>query len=87
IKAEHPEKTIWSYTGYIVELLLMLDDNDPRREFLDYIDVLIDGQFIDEERDESDLKVYRGSSNQRLIDVQKTLETNNTVLHEMESYR
>lgn len=87
IKKEHPEKTIWSYTGYIIELLLMLGDSDPRREFLNYIDVLIDGQFIDEERDESDLKVYRGSSNQRLIDVQKTLETKNIRLHEMESYK
>lgn len=87
IKDEHPDKTIWSYTGYIIELLLMLDDDDPKREFLNYIDVLIDGQYIDEERDESDLKVYRGSSNQRLIDVKKTLETNNTTLHEMESYK
>lgn len=81
IKAEHPEKTIWSYTGYIVELLLMLDDNDPRREFLDYIDVLIDGQFIDEERDESDLKVYRGSSNQRLIDVKESIQLQKAILY------
>lgn len=87
IKDEHPGKTIWSYTGYIIELLLMLDESDPRREFLNYIDVLIDGQFIDEERDESNLKVYRGSSNQRLIAVKETLKTNSITLHEMGSYK
>lgn len=81
IKDEHPDKTIWSYTGYIIELLLMLDDDDPRREFLNYIDVLIDGQFIDEERDESDLKVYRGSSNQRLIDVKESIRLQKAVLY------
>lgn len=81
-KEEHPEKTIWSYTGYIIEVLLLLEEDDPRREMLNYIDVLIDGQFIDEERDEADLKIYRGSSNQRLIDVQETLKTGEVVLHE-----
>lgn len=81
IKDEHPDKTIWSYTGYIIELLLMLDDDDPRREFLNYIGVLIDGQYIDEERDESDLKVYRGSSNQRLIDVKESIRLQKAVLY------
>lgn len=81
-KKEYPEKTIWSYTGYIIEVLLLLEEDDPRREMLNYIDVLIDGQFIDEERNEADLKIYRGSSNQRLIDVQETLKTGEVVLHE-----
>lgn len=79
LKEECLGKTIWSYTGYIVEILLMLEENDPRRELLNYIDVLIDGQYIAEERNEADLKVYRGSSNQRLIDVQKTLKGAETV--------
>lgn len=79
IKDEHPEKTIWSYTGYLVELLMLLDKTDPRRELLSYVDVLIDGQYIDEERDESDLKMYRGSSNQRLIDVKETEKQGKTV--------
>lgn len=82
MKALHPEKTIWSYTGFLIEVLLLLDPKDPRRELLDYIDVLIDGQFIKEERDESDLKIYRGSSNQRLIKVQETIQKGETVLHE-----
>ena len=82
IKEKHPEKTIWSYTGYIIEVLLLLEKDDPRREMLNYIDVLIDGQYIDEERNEADLKIYRGSSNQRLINVQETLKTGEVVLHE-----
>lgn len=81
-KKEYPEKTIWSYTGYIIEVLLLLEEDDPRREMLNYIDVLIDGQYIDEERNEADLKIYRGSSNQRLINVQETLKTGEVVLHE-----
>lgn len=79
IKQEYPEKSIWSYTGYLVELLMGLDLKDPRRELLNQVDVLIDGQFIDEERDEAHLKLYRGSSNQRLIDVQETLKQEKTV--------
>lgn len=82
VKELHPEKTIWSYTGFLVEVILLLDENDPRRELLNYIDVLIDGQFIKEERDESNLKVYRGSSNQRLVNVQETINTGKVVLHD-----
>ena len=81
VREEHPDKTVWSYTGFIIELLLMLDEDDPKRQFLNYIDVLIDGQYIDEERDESDLKVYRGSSNQRLIDVKESIRLQKAVLY------
>lgn len=81
VREEHPDKTVWSYTGFIIELLLMLDEDDPKRQFLNYIDVLIDGQYIDEERDESDLKVYRGSSNQRLIDVKESIRLQEAVLY------
>ena len=58
-----------------------LDQEDPRRQLLEEIDVLIDGQYIDEERDEANLKVYRGSSNQRLIDVHKTIKEGQTIEH------
>ena len=78
IKAE-TDKTIWSYTGYLFEVLLTL--TDERRELLSHIDVLIDGQFIKEERDEANLATFRGSSNQRLIDVQESLRQNKTVLY------
>lgn len=79
LKIKYPEKNIWSYTGYIIEILMGLDEDDPRRIFLNYIDVLIDGQYIDEERNEANLKVYRGSSNQRLIDVKKTIAQGKTI--------
>ena len=80
IKSE-TNKTIWSYTGYLFEVLLTL--TDERRELLSHIDVLIDGQFIQEERDESNLLPFRGSNNQRLIDVQESLRQNKTVLYSL----
>lgn len=57
-------KNIWCYTGYTFERLL---DNPKQAELLKYIDVLVDGKFKQALRDESLL--FRGSSNQRLIDV------------------
>lgn len=61
-------KTIWVYTGYTWEELL---ENEQMKSVLEHIDVLVDGRFVEELRD-SDL-LFRGSSNQRLIDVQKSL--------------
>lgn len=64
IKSE-TNKTIWCYTGYTLETLIK--ENDPRKmELLRNIDVLVDGPFIQELRDEQ-LK-FRGSSNQRIIE-------------------
>lgn len=64
-------KEIWAYSGYIYDKLIQ----DPERlEMLKECDVLIDGPFIQELKD---LKLkFRGSSNQRVIDVQKTLQDN-----------
>lgn len=67
-----PEKTIWLYTGYDWEEIMYL-------EFIKYIDVLVDGEFVIELKDNK-LK-WRGSSNQRVIDVKKSLEINKVVLH------
>lgn len=67
-------KTTWSYTGYTIEVLLDFPEDDPRRKFLNYLDVLIDGQFITELRDAKNPPLFRGSSNQRIIDVQETLK-------------
>ena len=67
-------KNIWCYTGYTFEKLL----NNPRQaKLLEYIDVLVDGKFKEELRDEE--LYFRGSCNQRLIDVQASLATNQTV--------
>ena len=70
---------IWVYTGYTFEELIDLSKKEPiYLEFLNYIDVLVDGRFILEQRDLSLL--FRGSRNQRLIDVQNTLKNNEITL-------
>ncbi len=73
IKNQLPEKTIWLYTGYRWEQICNL-------EGIDNIDVLVDGEFIKKLNDNN--LHWVGSSNQRIIDVKKTLETGNIVLHE-----
>lgn len=71
IKKECKNKTIWMYTGF--------DFNEIKNNtILKYIDVLVDGQYVDGLKDRS-LK-FRGSSNQKIIDVQKSLEQNEVVL-------
>ncbi len=67
-------KDIWCYTGFVYESLIQ----DDQRELLDHLDVLVDGPFIQKLHD-PDL-LFRGSSNQRLIDVQKTLYAGEIVL-------
>ena len=80
VKQELPKKDIWMYTGYSYEELLPegIRHTDVTDEILDAIDVLVDGPFIKSLRDESLL--FRGSSNQRLIDVPASLRTGKTVL-------
>lgn len=72
---EQSHKTIWCYTGYTYETLLTMP---AQRELLRHIDVLVDGPFIQELRDEQ-LR-FRGSSNQRTIDVQRSLEGSTVIL-------
>ena len=69
IKTNYPNKTVWIYSGYLFEDLLK-DDN--KKKLLSICDVLVDGEFIEEKRDET-LK-FRGSSNQRIIDLQRSLK-------------
>ena len=68
------QKTIWCYTGFTFEQLL---HNPKTRALLEQLDVLVDGRYVEELRDTELL--YRGSSNQRLIDVRKSLEQGITV--------
>ena len=71
--------SVWSFTGYTFEYILdHLDDRKGWREFINNIDVLIDGKF-DENKMENGIK-FRGSSNQRIIDVPKSLEQKEIVL-------
>jgi anaerobic ribonucleoside-triphosphate reductase activating protein len=76
IRNTYPDKTIWMWTGYKYENL-----NEQQMKIINLIDVLVDGQFIEELKDPS-LK-FRGSSNQRLIDIKQTLANNKiTILKE-----
>lgn len=70
----YSNKDIWCYTGFVFESLI----NEDERELLENIDVLVDGPFIQKLHD-PDL-LFRGSSNQRLIDVQKSLYAGEVIL-------
>ena len=73
-------KTIWCYTGFLYEHLL----EQPRyRTLLEQLDVLVDGPFIMAQRNEDLL--FRGSANQRLIDVQASLKAGTIVLWQRET--
>lgn len=75
IKALYPHKTVWCYTGYVFENLII---NPLYKQMLQLIDVLVDGKF-EQELYQVGLK-FRGSTNQRIIDVQKSLEQKETIL-------
>ena len=72
-KEEYPNKNIWAWSGFL------FDRDLKDKEVLNYIDVLVDGQYQDELRNPS-LK-WRGSSNQRVIDVKKTKQRGQIVLY------
>lgn len=79
LKSTYTNKDIWCYTGYTYEELLNRN-NIATKEILKYIDILVDGDFQIDKKNLS-LK-FRGSSNQRIIDVQKTLKSNKVELIE-----
>ena len=78
IKA-NSQKTIWCYSGYTFEEIVK---NEKRKELLGYIDILVDGRFVQELKDES--LYFRGSSNQRLIDVKASLAKGEAVIYDYE---
>lgn len=83
VREIYPKKTIWCYTGYIYEKDLlgrMVPKWKITRDILELIDVLVDGPFIEEQKDITLL--FRGSANQRLIDVKKSLAAGEVVLWE-----
>ena len=75
IRSIHPNKTIWMWTGYIYENL-----SKEQLKVIKLIDVLVDGQFIEELKNPN-LR-FRGSSNQRIIDIKQTLANNTIVIRE-----
>lgn len=79
IIAQEIKKThlnLWCYTGYLFEDLIQ---NPQARHLLQYIDVLVDGPFIMSQRSLSNK--FKGSTNQRILDVKKSLEQNCVVLY------
>lgn len=81
VKSTFPDKDIWCYTGYLFDKEL-LKESRARCEFTDemlsMIDILVDGKYIEEEKDIT--LQFRGSKNQRIIDVKRSLSENSVVL-------
>lgn len=84
VKERFPDKTIWCYTGFVLDektgLLTAEAKNTPcTKELISMFDVLVDGPFVE---DLKDIRLkFRGSSNQRVIDVKKTLKNKQCVLY------
>ena len=82
VRAERPDKNVWCFTGFTLEELLE-NGSYPRTEFTDemlsMIDVLVDGRFVNSLKNIS-LR-FRGSSNQRIINVKETMSTGKIVLY------
>ncbi len=81
VRQELPEKNIWCYSGYMFDTDLRSGGKvytEVTDEMLSYIDILVDGEFVQERKDIS-LR-FRGSSNQRIIDIQASLKDHNLIL-------
>lgn len=83
VKKAYPEKSIWAFSGYLFDRDILsgkLGDRETIREYLSYLDVLVDGPFV-EARKNLSLR-FRGSENQRIIDVPASLASGTVVLWE-----
>lgn len=83
VKERYPGKNIWCYSGYLYDSQLLSESRarcEYTDEMLSMIDVLVDGRFVESLKDIT--LVFRGSSNQRIIDVKKSLESGDVVLWE-----
>ncbi len=79
-KALYPHKSVWCYSGFTYDELLQGKAGDGALALLNSIDVLVDGRFVEELKDLS--LIFRGSSNQRIIDVKKSLQSGKICLLE-----
>lgn len=77
-KEKYPKKTLWVWSGFL------FDKHLKGKEVLNYIDVLVDGQYVDSLHD-FELE-WRGSSNQRVIDVKASLKKDKVILYESKEY-
>jgi len=83
VKQTYPDKSIWAFSGYLFDKEILSGKLGPwevTQEYISYLDVLVDGRFVEEKKNLS-LR-FRGSSNQRIIDVPASLEKNAIVLWE-----
>lgn len=78
IKAQLPEKSIWAFSGYLFDKDILSGRLGDTSEYLSYLDVLVDGPFVEAKKNLS-LR-FRGSENQRLIDVPASLQIGEVVL-------
>ena len=78
VKAAYPQKSIWAFSGYLFEKDILSGRLGDTREYLSFLDVLVDGPFVESKKNLS-LR-FRGSENQRLIDVPASLASGDTVL-------
>jgi anaerobic ribonucleoside-triphosphate reductase activating protein len=78
IREEMPEKTIWAFSGYLFEKDMLSGRIGDVSEYLSYLDVLVDGPFVQAKKNLS-LR-FRGSENQRIIDVKASLAAGETIL-------
>ncbi len=82
VREQYPKKTIWCYTGYTFDTDLAAGGRahcECTAELLGMLDVLVDGEFVEEQKDIT--LVFKGSSNQRIIDVQKSLKEGQVCLY------
>lgn len=81
VRETYPEKDIWCYSGYLYDVDMVPGGRvytDVTEEMLSYLDVLVDGRFVEAQKDVT--LHFRGSRNQRIIDVKKSREENAVVL-------
>lgn len=84
VKKKFPNKTIWCYTGYMLDNDLWQESRarcEYTDEMLSLIDVLVDGEFVEEKKDIS--LTFRGSSNQRIISVPMSLKQKKVIFHQL----
>lgn len=83
VKQTYPDKKIWCYTGFtfdkqILNQMVKEENRDTTKQMLENIDYIVDGKFVEELKNPK--LQFRGSSNQRIIDVKKSLEENEVIL-------
>lgn len=89
VRKELPDKNIWLFSGYRLEEEILKEGTHPNtkfsKEIISMLDVLVDGRFVEEKKNIT--LIFRGSENQRLIDIKKTLKEGKVVLWDQSQTR